>query len=70
MLEVLIDVSDPNSVSLRDTGVILTPSDNPLEPGHYDIRSNNPGGDRFLSPSIGKMSTLTQEQYLSRMKVA
>ncbi|KAK9252543.1 hypothetical protein V1507DRAFT_498551 [Lipomyces tetrasporus] len=41
---ILIITSGSYSVSLRGTRKILTPSDKPLEPGHYDIRSNSPGG--------------------------
>ncbi|KAK9490200.1 hypothetical protein V1508DRAFT_285246 [Lipomyces doorenjongii] len=44
MLEILIIASDPYSVSLRGTDTIVPPSDEPLKPGHYDIRSNSPRG--------------------------
>ncbi|KAK9481944.1 hypothetical protein V1527DRAFT_501655 [Lipomyces starkeyi] len=44
MLEILIVASEPYSVPLRCTGEFLTASDEPLKPGHYDIRSTSPGG--------------------------
>ncbi|KAJ8104364.1 hypothetical protein POJ06DRAFT_265190 [Lipomyces tetrasporus] len=44
MLEILIVASNPYSLSLRGSGEVLTPSDAPLKPGQYDIRSNAPGG--------------------------
>ncbi|KAK9244174.1 HNH endonuclease-domain-containing protein [Lipomyces tetrasporus] len=44
MLGILLAASDPYTVVLRCTDEIVTPSDKPLKPGHYDIRSNSPGG--------------------------
>ncbi|KAK9326603.1 HNH endonuclease-domain-containing protein [Lipomyces starkeyi] len=38
MLGVLIVASGPYHVTLRSTGHDLTPTDQPLQPGHYDIR--------------------------------
>ncbi|KAK9248608.1 hypothetical protein V1506DRAFT_564377 [Lipomyces tetrasporus] len=42
--DIFIITSGSYSVSLRGTRKILTPSDKPLELGHYDIPSNSPGG--------------------------
>ncbi|KAK9320587.1 hypothetical protein V1517DRAFT_348042 [Lipomyces orientalis] len=44
MLGILIRASHPYSVTLRGTDVILTPSDELLKPGHYDLRSKSPRG--------------------------
>ncbi|KAK9485373.1 HNH endonuclease-domain-containing protein [Lipomyces starkeyi] len=49
MLQILIIASQPYSVSLRGTGVALTPTDNLLRPGDYDIIPNSPGGTIFIT---------------------
>ncbi|KAK9242260.1 HNH endonuclease-domain-containing protein [Lipomyces tetrasporus] len=38
MLGIIIVASGPYRVTLRSTGHDLTPTDEPLQPGHYDIR--------------------------------
>ncbi|KAK9384253.1 hypothetical protein V1515DRAFT_618186 [Lipomyces mesembrius] len=56
MLEILIIASHPYGVSLRDTGVNLTASDEPLEPGHYDIRPNSPEGTISVADELCTVS--------------
>ncbi|KAK9349706.1 HNH endonuclease-domain-containing protein [Lipomyces doorenjongii] len=41
---ILIIADCPYTVSLRDTDAILTATDEPLQPGHYDIKPNSHGG--------------------------
>ncbi|KAK9481928.1 hypothetical protein V1527DRAFT_478034 [Lipomyces starkeyi] len=48
MPDILIVASDPYSVSFRDTGVVLTSSDQLPKPGDYDIKSNSPGGVTYF----------------------
>ncbi|KAK9244177.1 hypothetical protein V1506DRAFT_335455 [Lipomyces tetrasporus] len=44
MLGILVRASHPYTVTLRGTDVVLTPSDELLKPGHYDLRSKSPRG--------------------------
>ncbi|KAK9349703.1 HNH endonuclease-domain-containing protein [Lipomyces doorenjongii] len=57
MLEILIVSSDPYEVVMPYTGVIVTPTDEPLKPGHYDIKSKSQGG----------MITFTDEPCITRV---
>ncbi|KAK9351235.1 HNH endonuclease-domain-containing protein [Lipomyces doorenjongii] len=44
LLNIVIHVNGPYSVWLRGADVPLTPTEDPLESGHYDIVCNFPGG--------------------------
>ncbi|KAK9312354.1 HNH endonuclease-domain-containing protein [Lipomyces starkeyi] len=56
MLEIVIRANNPYSVLLRGTEVPLTPTEDPLQPGHYDIVCDVPGG----------MITVTDERCIAR----
>ncbi|KAK9234188.1 HNH endonuclease-domain-containing protein [Lipomyces kononenkoae] len=60
MLEILIIADCPYTVSLRGTCIILTATDEPLPPGHYDIESS---GDGIESGSI----SITDEPCITRV---
>ncbi|KAK9350370.1 hypothetical protein V1523DRAFT_420090 [Lipomyces doorenjongii] len=74
MLEILIVASDPYGVSLRGTDTIVTPSDQPLKPGHYDIRPNSPGGTISITdePCITRVysgaDSLTTTEFLNQVR--
>ncbi|KAK9358009.1 HNH endonuclease-domain-containing protein [Lipomyces starkeyi] len=56
MLEIVIRANSPYSVFLRGTEVPLTPTDDPLQSGHYDIVCDVPGG----------IITVTDERCIAR----
>ncbi|KAJ8103590.1 HNH endonuclease-domain-containing protein [Lipomyces tetrasporus] len=56
MLEIFIRANSPYSVLLRGTEIPLTPTDDPLQPGHYDIVCDVPGG----------IITVTDERCIAR----
>ncbi|KAK9427202.1 HNH endonuclease-domain-containing protein [Lipomyces doorenjongii] len=50
MLRMVVVASRPYTVSLRGTGVVLTPTDDPLKPGEYDISC--PEGTIFITDEL------------------
>ncbi|KAK9327123.1 HNH endonuclease-domain-containing protein [Lipomyces starkeyi] len=44
MLNIVIVADCPYSVTLRGSGVTLTPTDEPLRPGDYDLKADSPVG--------------------------
>ncbi|KAK9375624.1 uncharacterized protein V1513DRAFT_463755 [Lipomyces chichibuensis] len=70
MLDILIVASGPYRVTSRTTGVDLMRTDNPLKPGHYDIRPFSRGGNLLYVAAtemyIGAMS-ITDEPCITRI---
>jgi hypothetical protein len=68
MLGILIIASGPYRVTLRSTGHDITPTDEPLQPGHYDIKPYSRRGN-VVSKEVFfvRLLNLTQTQYLSQM---
>ncbi|KAK9235397.1 hypothetical protein V1525DRAFT_410046 [Lipomyces kononenkoae] len=55
-LGILVISASPYDVYLRGTDVPLTPTDDPLRPGKYDIKPISPHGNRLcMRVSIGRL---------------
>ncbi|KAK9386078.1 hypothetical protein V1515DRAFT_616797 [Lipomyces mesembrius] len=62
VLEILIIADCPYTVSLRGTCTVLATTDEPLQPGHYDIKPNSGGEFITDEPCITRvLSTFRKE---------
>ncbi|KAK9384451.1 hypothetical protein V1515DRAFT_632823 [Lipomyces mesembrius] len=74
MLNIVIHVNGPYSVWLRGADIPLTPTEDPLESGHYDIVCNFPGGmilvtdDRCIVRSFSATNSKRDRRFREKVR--
>ncbi|KAK9350629.1 HNH endonuclease-domain-containing protein [Lipomyces doorenjongii] len=68
MLGILIVASGPYRVTLRSTGHELAPTDEPLQPGHYDIRPYSRKDEPWILRIISQSSTGRENTFRTEVR--
>ncbi|KAK9365214.1 hypothetical protein V1509DRAFT_414183 [Lipomyces kononenkoae] len=74
MLDILLSPSDAYNVSLRNTDIVLHPSDQPLQAGDYDVNPISPSGrilvteEQCILRVYSRTSTQTLAQFRNEVR--